>query len=66
MQLLKTILCIIVYQAMYIRSCNYFHIYSTCVGSRDPYCVWDTSLSQCVVSSIVPTNYNGSASVPNG
>eukprot|EP00731_Ephydatia_muelleri_P032625 Em0024g169a len=49
-----------------VQRCGRYLSCSTCVGSRDPYCVWNTSLSQCVVSSIVPTNYNGSASVPNG
>ncbi|KAL5510746.1 hypothetical protein EMCRGX_G006347 [Ephydatia muelleri] len=49
-----------------VQRCGRYLSCSACVGSRDPYCVWNTSLSQCVVSSIVPTNYNGSASVPNG
>eukprot|EP00731_Ephydatia_muelleri_P032592 Em0024g136a len=49
-----------------VQRCDRYFSCSSCVGSRDPYCVWNTSLSQCVVSSIVPTNYNGSATVPNG
>eukprot|EP00731_Ephydatia_muelleri_P032581 Em0024g125a len=49
-----------------VQRCGRYLSCSACVGSRDPYCVWNTSLSQCVVSSIVPTNYSASASVPNG
>eukprot|EP00731_Ephydatia_muelleri_P032614 Em0024g158a len=49
-----------------VQRCGRYLSCSTCVGSRDPYCVWNTSLSQCVVSSIVPTINSASASVPNG
>eukprot|EP00731_Ephydatia_muelleri_P032638 Em0024g182a len=49
-----------------VQRCGRYLSCSTCVGSRDPYCVWNTSLSQCVVTSIVPTINGASATVPNG
>ncbi|KAL5510721.1 hypothetical protein EMCRGX_G006318 [Ephydatia muelleri] len=49
-----------------VQRCGTYLSCSTCVGSRDPYCVWNTSLSQCMVTSIVPTINGASATVPNG
>ncbi|KAL5510702.1 hypothetical protein EMCRGX_G006297 [Ephydatia muelleri] len=49
-----------------VQRCGRYLSCSACVGSRDPYCVWNTALSQCVVSSIVPTINGASATVPNG
>eukprot|EP00731_Ephydatia_muelleri_P013024 Em0007g334a len=31
-----------------LESCNHYQSCSDCMASKDPYCVWDSSISQCV------------------
>ena len=63
----KLIIDINTYSACTVRVCMPYCYFRDCIRSRDPHCVWDTSINggKCVFNTLTDSGSSGEGTVPS-